>query len=490
MIGLARIAAPIACLGLAVLLVSRTRRNRIAGLGYAGVGTALLIASLKPADAAELGGALAGALLLGPALAWLFRREPWLVAYGTLAFIPLRVHFLDHQLLIPLYGVACGAAALLGWELVGGDERTRELGLASWPLALYLAWVGLSLGWSVDVRAGAIDVLAFYIPFTILALAIARLPWRPSRVRLLYGELVVMALLFAAVGFYQYETRNIFENPKVITANAYAAFFRVNSIFWDPSIYGRFLVVALLPTAVLIVRGRSTRVAIGAAVFAVVAWLGLLISFSQSSFAALLVAVFLLAAVVWRWRSLAALALAVAVLGGIAVTQPKLMHALRHHTTANLNNATSGRASLIANGIRIAKAHPADGVGIGGFEHAYSRRTHRTPRQSASHDTPVTVAAEEGAVGIVLYVWLLAALLLTAFRRLDRDLVGRFALSAGLALVAIFVHSLAYNDFFEDPTTWGLFGLIALAAPLRARAAAPEPPVVESEPVPAGMIRS
>jgi O-antigen ligase len=482
-IGLARIAAPIACAGLAILLVSRTRRNRIAGLGYAGVGTALLVASLKPASAAELGGAVGGAIVLGPLLAWLFRREPWLVAFGTLAFVPVRVHFLDHQLLVPLYGVALGAAGLILWELVQGDGRSREFGRASWPLGLYLAWVGLSVLWTVDVRTGAIDVLAFYIPFTILALAIARLPWQPSRLKLLYGELVVMALLFAAVGFYQYETRNIFENPKVITANAYAAFFRVNSVFWDPSIYGRFLVIALIPTAVLIVRGRSTRIALGAAAFAAVAWLGLLISFSQSSFAALLVAVFVLSAVVWRWRSLVALAAAVAVLGGIAVTQPKLMHALRHHTTANLNNATSGRASLIANGIRIAKAHPAIGVGVGGFEHAYSKRTHRQPRHSASHNTPVTVAAEGGAVGVVLYLWLLGALLLTAFRRLDRGLAGRLALSAGLALVAIFVHSLAYNDFFEDPTTWGLIGLVALAAPRRVRAQDPAPAVENKEPV-------
>ena len=42
MIGLARLAAPIACIGLAVLLMARTRQNRIAGLAYAAVGTALL----------------------------------------------------------------------------------------------------------------------------------------------------------------------------------------------------------------------------------------------------------------------------------------------------------------------------------------------------------------------------------------------------------------------------------------------------------------
>src|SRR5207244_4061248 len=159
--GLAEIAGPIACLGLAVLLVARTRRNRIAGLAYAGVGTVLLVASFSPASAWELAAAVCGALLLGPLLAWLFRREPWLVAFATLAFVPLRIGFLGHSLLVPLYAVALGAAGCLLWELVEGDERTRELGIVSWPLALYLVWIGLSVGWSVNVHAAAIDLLAF-----------------------------------------------------------------------------------------------------------------------------------------------------------------------------------------------------------------------------------------------------------------------------------------------------------------------------------------
>jgi O-antigen ligase len=483
-IGLAEIAGPIACLGLAVLLVARTRRNRIAGLAYAGVGTILLVASFSPASVVELVGAIAGAIVLGPLLAWVFRREPWLVAYATLAFIPFRVHFLHHQLLVPLYLVALGAAGLLLWQLVEGDERTRELGIAAWPLALYLGWIGISLGWSVDIHAAAIELLAFYIPLTILAISIARLPWQSSRIRLLYGELVAMALVFAAVGFYQYETRSIFQNGKVQIANTYGAIFRVNSVFFDPSIYGRFLVIAIVPTVVLIVRGRLGKLGIAALCFIAVAWLGLLVSFSQSSFAALLVAVFGAAAVVWRWKSLLALAAAVVVLAGVAATQPTLMHALRHHTTGGLNDATHGRASLIANGIRIAKAHPALGVGLGGFEHAYSKRTHRTPRKSASHNTPVTVAAEQGAVGLVVFFWLLGALLVAAYRRMDHPVFGRLALAAGLSLVAILVHSLAYNDFFEDPTTWGLIGLIALAAPRRVRARDLQPLETVDEPVP------
>jgi putative inorganic carbon (hco3(-)) transporter len=484
-IGLARLAGPIACLGLAVLLMARTRRSRIAGLGYAAVGTALLAASLTPASALELALGIVGLLVLGAGLAWLFQREPWLVAYLTLACVPIRVDFLHHQLLVPLYVVAAGAAFTLLREFVQGDERTRELRLATRPLALYIAWVGLSLGWTVDVHNGAIELLSSYIPFTILALAIARLPWDRTRLRLLYYELVAMALVFVGVGFYQYETRRLFENPKLLTANSYASIFRVNSVFYDPSIYGRFLVVALVPTAVLIVRGKSVRDGLLAAAFAIVAWVGLLVSFSQSSFAALFVAVFCLAAVVWRWRSLAVVGAVVVLLAGVAAAEPKLVHALRHHGVSEVNALTSGRGSLIANGIKIAEAHPVNGVGVGGFAHAYSKRTHRKPRKSASHNTPVTVAAEGGAIGLLLYAWLLVAMFRTAFRRIDRTMIGTVSLAAGLVVVAIFIHSLAYNDFFEDPTTWAAFGLISLAAPLRRRAERPPPPVEEKEPVPA-----
>jgi O-antigen ligase/polysaccharide polymerase Wzy-like membrane protein len=514
MIGLAELGAPIASIGLAVLLLARTRRSRIAGLGYAGVGAALLAAALGPANAAELGAAIGGAVVLGPLVAWLFRREPWLVAYLTLAFVPFRVGFLGHQLLVPLYAVALGAAGLLLWQLVEGDDRTRELGIAAWPLALYLVWIGLSVEWTVDVHAAAIDMLAFYVPFTILAVSIARLPWLTSRVRILYGELVAMALVFAAVGFYQYETRSIFQNGKVQIANTYGAIFRVNSVFFDPSIYGRFLVIAIVPTAVLIVRrSLGERASIAALAFVAVTWLGLLISFSQSSFAALLVAVFCLAAFVWRWRAIFMAGAAIVLLAGAVAASPRLRHDIghlrsgtaakhhRHHAApgsktpaghhhrghraaSGLNKATGGRATLIVVGIKIAKAHALRGVGLGGFERAYSKRTGRTARQSASHATPVTVAAEGGAPGFLLYVWLVGALLLAAYRRINHAAYGTLTLAAGLSLLAIVVHSLAYADFFEDPTTWGLIGLVALASPLRVRAREARPVAVADEPVP------
>jgi O-antigen ligase len=293
-----------------------------------------------------------------------------------------------------------------------------------------------------------------------------------------------MGVVFAVVGFYQYETRDIFQNPKVITANAYTKFFRVNSVFWDPSVYGRFLVLAIVPSLVLIVFGRSARLAIAAAAAVAVMWLGLLISFSQSSFAALLGVVIGVAFLAWRWRALVAVGLTVAVLAGMSVAQPQIRRSLQHHTSSGLNQATSGRSNLVANGIRIAAHHPVLGVGVGGFKRAYADRVKlkgKDPKTAASHNTPVTVAAETGLVGLGLCVWLIAVLLLQAFRA-PRSLLRA---TAGLGITAIFVHSLFYNAFFEDPLTWGLIGLLALALRVPARRAEPGvQPVAEQEAVP------
>jgi len=478
--GLAQLGGPVACIGLALLIVLPARRDRIAALGFTALGTCLLGVAVAPhKPLIVLGGAFA-ALGLGVGLAGLFRLWPWLLPLLALACVPARVgvHVGDSssKLLVPLYVVVLGGAILFAWQLVEGDERSRELRLASWPLAGLIAWTGLSLAWSKDVQEGAIELLAFVVPFAVLALTVARLPWSRLGARVLYAEVTLMAVVFAAVGFYQYDTRDIFQNPKVITANAYAPFFRVNSVFWDPSVYGRFLVLAMLPSVVLLALGRLGRLTAAAVTVLVVMWAGLLISFSQSSFFALLVVVAAGLFLFWRWKSLAVVIAAAAVLAGIAVAQPQVRQRLQHHTIHGLNEASSGRASLVAQGIRIAEANPIRGVGVGGFKKAYAKRVHlkgKEPKTAASHNTAVTVAAETGVPGLVLFAWLLGA----AFGQAFRGRRSALSLAAGIGLAAIFCHSLFYNAFFEDPMTWGLFGLAALGAPVAlARASWPVVP--------------
>jgi len=90
----------------------------------------------------------------------------------------------------------------------------------------------------------------------------------------------------------------------------------------------------------------------------------------------------------------------------------------------------------------------------------------------------VTVAAEEGVVGLALYGWLLAAALASTLFARRRS---RVAVVAGLVLVAVAVQSLFYNAFFEDPITWAAFGLIGLVA-ARPRPSPSEAKQVEEHP--------
>jgi O-antigen ligase len=85
---------------------------------------------------------------------------------------------------------------------------------------------------------------------------------------------------------------------------------------------------------------------------------------------------------------------------------------------------------------------------------------------SASHTTPMTVAAEQGLIGLVAY----GALLFFAFRLLFERLrwtsrrgppalppLGRSVVAAGF--VALVAHTMGYAAFLEDPITWTLIGV-------------------------------
>ena len=265
----ARIAGAVASVGLAVLIVARPREARLAGLGAWAIGMVLLAFYLAPSSHQRvlMAAAVVG-VVLAVALALLFRRWPWALAFLTLACvparIPVRVGGTEANLLVPLYAVVAGAALLLAWELVRGAERSRELGPLAWPLAAYVAWTGASLLWSGDPHQGAISVFFFYLPFGLLTVSLSRLPWNPRAVVWLLGELVAMAIVFAVIGVYQWATRDIFWNPKVIVGNAYAPFFRVNSVFYDPSVYGRFLVVAITACLVVALYAATPRIALAA----------------------------------------------------------------------------------------------------------------------------------------------------------------------------------------------------------------------------------
>ncbi len=470
---LARAAGPISALGIAVLLLAPTRLQRLGGLVLWGAGMLGLVVYLAPsASNAKLAAAGVGGIVVAATGAWLLLRYPWLLAFATLACVPARIPVKlgseDANLLVPLYAVVAALALALAWQLIRGDDRVRELGPIAWPLAGFVLWTGLTLAWTIDVRKGAIFLGAFILPFALLSVGVARLPWRGRWLTWLWAALVGTALAYAVVGGYQWVRRDVFWNPGVIVGNAYAPFFRVNSVFWDPSIYGRYLAVAILATLTGILLGGVSRwKLVGLFAVVIATWGGLFLSFSQSSFVALASGVVVAAAVVWGRRAVIGL-VALAVLVGLSsLGFPSVRHDLVGHGRSGANAITSGRANLVSQGLRIAAHHPIDGVGVGGFKKAYAERTGlkgADPKKAASHTTPVTVAAEEGVLGLALLVWLVLASLAATLLGLGRGFTSRVSLSVGLVLIAIGVHSLFYNAFFEDPMTWAMFGFVGVVA--------------------------
>ena len=264
-------------------------------------------------------------------------------------------------------------------------------------------------------------------------------------------------------------TRNIFWNPKVIVDNAYAPsswFYRVNSVFYDPSIYGRFLVVAILASLVLVLFAPGAAAWSGLVV-AVIAWAGLVPSFSQSSFVALGVGVVVALAVLWRRRSVVPIALAIGALLAVSLGVPQARH--RILGKAGLSHATGGRSKLVTEWDRAGAPPSGD-----------RRRHGRLPPRVREADAPARARSRRlpprttrrsrsrprtGLPGLALLVWLVAAALLLAFRSNPiRGPTGRARLAFGLALLAIVVHSLFYNALFEDPLFWGALALSAVAA--------------------------
>jgi O-antigen ligase len=271
----------------------------------------------------------------------------------------------------------------------------------------------------------------------------------------------------------EYASEELLLNSKVLAANRFDDYFRVNSLFYDPSVYGRFLALVMLAVTAAVLWARERRaVLVGSAVLLWL-WAGMMSTFSQSSIVALLLGLALLAAIRWGVRRTAAGAGALAVLGvAFLLVAPASMHLGLKGSEGSTNLATNGRAGLIGGGLKLFAARPLQGYGSGSFEVEYKRREHITAAgaSTASHTIPVTVAAEQGIVGLALYGALLLAAFIALFAGVRRS-PPRAALAACFA--ALVAHTFAYADFLEDPFTWAL---LAVGVALLPGAAAPRPP--------------
>jgi O-antigen ligase len=488
-----------AALLVAVALVARTQHARAFAMGGALVlAPVLLVADIWSSPQLSVArdhpllavvAALVALAGLG-ALATLMARQPFvlpLLALAALPFrVPLQVSGTTSNLLVPLYLViAAGTLATVVPALRGrgGDgDGGWSPGWLERLLALAVVLYGAQACYSSDFDKALQQIAFFLVPFALLFVLLAQVVWTPRLLRLCFGLLIGLALVSSAIGGVEYATKQLLLNPKLIASNDLHAYFRTNSVFFDPNIYGRFLVIAMLMLAAVLLYAARART-IGLAALALAAlWGGLVLTLSQSSLGALLVGLATLAVLRWGGRRTLLPVLAVALVGCVVVVATPHTFGVDLH---NLGSASSGRSTLVSGGGHLFAQRPIAGYGSGSFEREYARREHPTSSEAttASHTIPITVAAEQGAIGLLAYL----ALLALALARLLRGAAAmpvRAAVAA--AFLALLFHTLVYAAFLEDPLTWALLGIgTALAvAPRVAASAQPQPASRESSAVP------
>jgi O-antigen ligase len=437
---------------------------------------------------ARAAAAIVVGVVLVVGLAWVFRRWPVLMPLaiiGTLPFrIPLESGGETANLLVPLY-VVIGAGVVAAVFLPPPAEKRRPRWVAK-TLAIFVVLYALQALYSEDYSKGLQEVCFFLVPFTLAYILLRELPWDR---RLLVWALVLIiceAIAFVLIGSIEYASRSLFWNQAVIRSNEFHTYFRANSIFWDPNIYGRYLSLVLVVVAAVVLWVKERRAFWLLSATMLVLWLGLAQTFSQSSFVALLAGLAMLAAIRWSWRWTLGVTI-VAVIGGALVV---LLVGGKSITPDRLNVDFSGRGHLISGGAELFAERPLWGYGSGSFQQAYGdhRDKEKTP-VTVSHTEPVTVGAEQGLIGLAAYLALVVVALWTMGAGLwargpDRDppyvFIARAAILA--AFVALLVHTMAYAGFFQDPITWVLMAVGASLAASHRRISASSVARVQSTP--------
>ena len=487
--------AALAALSAGGALVLRDERGRGPAMAIALVLAVVLIAADSWDDArfrdlrdqtAPFAFAVAAAVVVVVALAFVIRRRPEALPLLAVAALPFRIPIESGgdsaNLLLPLYAViAAGVLAQLAAPPAARrPDRPAGSGPIRWlpyALAAFVVLYALQGVHSDDFSQAARNVGFFLVPFAVLFAVLARVEWSARVLRWVLAIAVVEAIGFALVAFAEYGLQELLWNPTIIEANEIHTYFRVNSLFWDPNIFGRYLAVTIVALAAAMLWQRAPKAIWGAGAIALFLLAALATTLSQSSLVALLAGLAVLAGLRWsaRWTTaacgLAAMVAIAAIAAGGAFDSGE-------SSRKSIDVQTSGRWELIRGGLEMAGDDPVVGLGSGGFEEAFQERF-RAGREAAgtvSHTEPVTVLAEQGAIGFSVYLAVVAvafAALAHAIRPYApglRDgghgLAAAGALETGsaraallAALAAMFVHSLSYAAFFTDPITWVLLAV-------------------------------
>ena len=263
-------------------------------------------------------------------------------------------------------------------------------------LAAYVVLYAIQAVYSPDFEKALQQMVFFYVPFALMFCLLRRLQWTRLLLRRCVVVVGALALLFVAIGFVEYATKTLLLNPKLIAENNVHTYFAINSVFFDPDIFGRFLALVMIilrrgarvrpPPARPARRSGRARGAVGGSGADAVA-------FEPG-----------------RAAGRAGHARGDALEGEADPAGDGRGGRDRNRggrdlpedvrAQPGLNGASSGRGGLVSGGLRLFGDRPLWGYGSGSFQVEYKRLKPATSQTlSASHTIPVTIAAEQGLIG-------------------------------------------------------------------------------------------
>lgn len=404
------------------------------------------------------------------------------VRYGLPAFIvTLPLEFTAQILKLQLARIVLLLVAFAFLYLVIAGRRKVVLPL-SLSAGVMAAYVALSItSWVVTRAPGSGNPLLDVAAYPVVALLVLNLVRDGRGLRDAWLALLASGVLFALLGAFLYLTHLSIWRPDL------TGLYRVNATFGDPNIAARFLILAICAGILTFAsRVKPTWLTAGAVVAcaAVVP-----LTFSKSAYLVFPIAVLAMVPLALHRRRAAAIAAVALVVfvAAIAVNPPTRDRALVSlglvtgttenggSTPLNPGDATpfaggrldSVRTYLIQAGWAMFTDHPLTGVGYGGYQHAlltsYKRFLPPNPTVTLSHTSGITILAEQGLAGAVLFLGFLGVLAV--------EIAGAVRMRYWIVIPALLVLPILLLSQFEgrlveEPYFWLLLGMLFAARSL------------------------
>jgi O-antigen ligase len=385
-------------------------------------GPALWIAAGGTAWSILVGTALAAqppvglALLFAPGYAVIVLVN---LSLGLALWVPLT--FLEGISALNLAGKAAGLLVAVAW--LGSLRSLPEAAIAALHrhrlllgiLAATVAWLTFSLAWSDDPGRGFADLWHWYVLGLLFLVVLTRVT-TAGVLRLILAAFVAGAVISVAIG--------VFDGSLTSALNGGARF---SGGAADPNVLAASLLPATVLAAALLSDTRSTvpRSLLVAAIVVLV--LGLVGTASRGGGAAALVTIVAALVLFKRQRAQVAGVAAVA-LGIAALTFASSPGTWDRVTTFKDDN---GRSDLRTVALRMGEDDPVTGVGLNNFE-VHSPEYVREPgalghvglivdNPHLPHNTYLQLFAEDGIIGLALFLALVGGCLRAAKLAADRS---------------------------------------------------------------------